>query len=68
MLGSGLEADEDLARQADETEVAMRPLIAKEFGEDAVLSRDCRMGEDGGENDEKDCTEWCFRIADDVRI
>ena len=26
------------------------------------------MGEDGGEHDEKDCTEWCFRIADDVRI
>ena len=39
------EIDEDWARQADEAEAILRPLIAKEFGEDAVLSRDPRVGE-----------------------
>lgn len=39
------EMDEDWARQADEAEAVLRPLIAKEFGKDAVLSRDHRIGE-----------------------
>ena len=39
------EMDEDWARQADEAEAVLRPLIAQEFGKDATLSRDRRIGE-----------------------
>lgn len=38
---------------------------------DGSLLRICgtwKITDDSGQHDEKDCTEWCFRIADDVLI
>ena len=37
--------DDETARQADEAEVVLKPILAKSFGEDATLSRDRRFGE-----------------------